>query len=190
MINLLPMEEKKKLRDGYRMLVLAVSLPMLSSVLVVALLTLFPSFVLTLSNYEKILNDSKSSEAVTKQAQEQEMKDTVKSVNLKLAILRSASSEIKASAFFEQILRNRSEGVFITALSYEKSPGGTLLSKRNTTPSGPVIALSGYAEKRDDLLSFVSNLKKIKGFSSVDLPISSLVSESDLPYSLNIAVSK
>ena len=182
MINLLSADEKQKLRERYHFLVLSVCLPALSVILLAAILSFLPTFFLADSNYRSILTESQSKAAVSKQSEEQGMKKVVSDANAKIDLLKMTDDARNAEYFFQEILKSRPSGVYITNFSYD----GNL--KTSDSKYGTGIIVQGNADNRTGLLAFVDALKSKKDFSTVDLPISSLITDTNLSYSLNIAV--
>lgn len=182
MINLLPATEKEKIRKDYRLAVLSVCFSSAFFVLAVAVLSFSPIFFVADSKYQEILAESRTKEVLMKQFQEQEMRKIVAGTNAKIILLKATSTP-SAPQLFRKILDVRPVGVSITGFSYD-----TASSPGKKVNSSFVIALQGMAESRTALLSFVDALNKEKSFSSVDLPLSNLISDADVSYSLNIMV--
>lgn len=189
MFNLLSIEEKQKFRAEYRKLVLSVFLPMLAFVLFIAVVTLVPSVILSYTHYSAMLSESKSDEVLVKKTQELEMKNAVTDANSKILMLRGTEKARSVSLYFDRILADLPKGVHITGLLYDKNIPS---NRRNPVAekSTGLITVSGHAHKRADLLAFKSELEKEKSFSKIDLPVASLVSESDLTYNITITVAE
>jgi hypothetical protein len=185
MINLLSPEERKEIRSEYRRRVLSVCLPMSAGVLFVAILSVLPSCFLAMVANEKILKESLSAEVVSKKTQEAEMNLKVRDANGKIALLKRPMSGTDPRDIFGQILKARAPEIVFTGFTYEKRSAPT--NAKNKAPVTSVV-LQGLSENRDAIQSFAGDLKKNKNFISVDLPISSLVSEADFPYSINIMI--
>jgi hypothetical protein len=185
MINLLTTTEKQKIRKEYHLLVFSLCIPALFVILLIAIASFLPSFFLTSSNYQTLFAESQSTEVVTKQSQEQEMKKIVSDTNAKIALLKKKDTEGSVRDIFREILESRPSGVYITSFSYSAEPSARGKQTEGVSPS---VVVQGKAENRAGLLSFVDILKRKKGFSSVDLPISSLISGTNLSYTLNIAI--
>jgi Tfp pilus assembly protein PilN len=187
MINLLPTNEKQKFRTEYHLLVASVCLPALSAVLLIAILSFLPTFFLSTTKHQSLFAESQSKEAITKQSQEQEMKKLVSDANAKISLLKQATTTRSAQDLFHKIFESRPSGVYITNFSYNNNSKDS--SAKRVSGASIVISVQGKADDRADLLSFVDVLNKTKSFSSVELPISNLVSGTNLSYSLNIVVS-
>jgi len=168
------------MRKAYQMILRSVFLAALSFVLLIAIISFLPNFFIADSKYQKILAESQTKEAVIKQSKEGEMKKLVSDTNAKLLLLHATSTP-SAPKLFREILESRPAGVYITSFSYD------IIPKKGSATS-PGITISGTAEDRTELLSFVESLNKDKSFSSVDLPISNLISDTNVPYTINIIV--
>lgn len=168
------------MRKAYQIILLSVFLTALSLVLFVAIISFLPNFFIADSKYQKILAESQTKEVMIKQSKEGEMKKIVSDTNAKLLLLHATSTP-SAPKLFREILESRPSGVFITSFSYD------FIAKKGSA-AFPGITVSGTAENRSELLSFVESLNKNKSFSSVDLPISNLISDTNVSYTLNITV--
>ncbi|MCK9351660.1 MAG: PilN domain-containing protein [Candidatus Paceibacterota bacterium] len=183
MINLLPFEEKKKIRTDYYWRVVSVCLPLSAGVLSVAIVSLFPSYYFAQVSNKNTLKESQSAEAVSKKTQADEMKQAVLDANKKISLLKEPIAKNNAGAIFDEILKARPEGVSIAGYDYR-----TIAAGRKKTDPTTTIVLQGVSEGREVIQTFVRLLRKNNNFESVDLPISSLISESNFPYSINIVV--
>jgi hypothetical protein len=61
-------------------------------------------------------------------------------------------------------------------------------NKRYQTKTGTVVLVDGTASERDSLVSFLKALEESKSFSAVDVPISSLTKDKNLPFSMTIFI--
>jgi hypothetical protein len=187
MINLLSLEEKKEIRKDYHRRVHSVCLPLSAFVFFIAVLTLLPSYFMSLRAYEKILKESKSEEVVNKQSQEAEMRSLVTDANKKILLLKKVESKNGAWDIFNKILSMRPDGVTITGFSYEyRIP--TANAKAQETVKA--ISIQGVSKSRETIQTFTNTVKKDRNFKSVDLPISSLISDSDFSYNINIVANE
>lgn len=185
MIDLLPASEKHAIRKEYHLRVLVVCFAMFSSVLAAMVISFFPTYLFTLSRYGAFLAESQSDEAQNRISQVKEMETTVRETNKKIDLLKSGASVPQVKDIFLEILESESQGVSITALSYDF--GGVVSKKgkdNTTTPSS--VSIQGKSSDRAPLLAFKDALVQKKEFGSVDLPISSLVKDTDLSFSINL----
>ncbi|MCX6736376.1 MAG: PilN domain-containing protein [Candidatus Parcubacteria bacterium] len=187
MINLLPENEKQRIRKEYHLLVLSVWLPVIFIILIVAISSFLPSFFLSRLQYQKVLAESQTKEVITKQSQVLEMKRNAKEANTKIALLlKNSTSTESVLSLFREIVESRPGGVYITNFSFDRNAG--IRPPKGKKTASPSILVQGRADNRAELLSFVDALNKKKDFSSVDLPLSNLISSTNLSYTLNIAV--
>ena len=181
MINLLSAEEKKKIRSDYRFRVLSACLPLFAGVLLFAFLTLLPSFFFAQISNVNMLKESQSAEVVNKKTQETEMKNIVLATNKKISLLNKSLFKNTPAVVFDEILKRLPEGVTVVDYEYQKN---SVTQKIKTITAN--IVISGVAQKREIILAFVDSLRQNKNFTSVDLPVASLVNESNFSYSINI----
>src|SRR3989344_3561519 len=80
----------------------------------------------------------------------------------------------------------KNSGVKITSFSYEK--GNTSKIKDKVSIDDDKISLYGKARKRDDLLLFENQLKKEWGDQKIVSPVSNLINEKDLDFSLTLYI--
>ncbi|MCX6739103.1 MAG: PilN domain-containing protein [Candidatus Parcubacteria bacterium] len=187
MINLLPENEKQKIKKEYHLLVLSVWLPAIFIILTVAIFSFLPSFFLSRLQYQKIFAESQTKEVITKQSQVLEMKRSANDANMKISLLlKNSTSTQSAQPLLREIMESRPSGVYITSFSFDRNAGVRPPKDKKTVP--PSIVIQGRADSRAGLLSFVDALNKKKEFSSVDLPLSNLISDTNLFYTLNITV--
>lgn len=187
MIDLLPTTEKNAIRQEYRLRVFAVCLGMLFLTLATAVFSFLPTYLFTLSRYETFLTESQSDETQSRISQAKEKETTVQDTNKKIDLLKSGVSSPYVKDIFLDILESKTAGVSITGLSYDS--GGAVSKKgKDEAVSPPTIGIQGKSSDRGALLAFKDALSRKKEFSSIDLPISSLVKDTELSFSINISI--
>lgn len=103
----------------------------------------------------------------------QEAENAIKTLNTELAQVAHYPST-PLTAYLKTIAEDTPAGITVTALSYSKSRG--------------TFNLDGHANRRDDLLVFVSRLQNETMFSSVDSPITNLLKETDATFHLSLTL--
>lgn len=187
MIDLLPASAKNAIRKEYNLRVFTVCLAMLSLVLMAMVFSFLPTYLFTLSRYGAFLAESQSDETQSRISQVKEMETTVLDTNKKIDLLRSGASALHVKDIFLEILESKTTGVTITGLSYDA--GGTVSKKgKEETITPPTIGIQGRSSDRAELLAFKDALAQKKEFGLVDLPIASLVKDTDLGFSINISM--
>lgn len=175
MLNLLPLQEKKKTLTEYRLRFFAFAVFTLGALIVANLALLTPSYLLAVSKYDSISADLAARQA--KQGiggQAKTIDGQVRAVNKKIALFSSDGSTKRVSPadVNAKIIEIKSAAIKIQSFSYDAS--------------GPQerIVVSGLADDRDSLAAFVDALKKEGTFSSVDLPVSSYVKSTNIDFSI------
>jgi hypothetical protein len=186
MIDLLPIPEKNAIRKEYHLRVFVVSLAMFSSVLAASVLSFLPTYLFTISRYGAFLSELQSDETQGRISQVKEMEMTVRETNKKIDLLKSGESASNVSSILLGILENKPRGVTITALSYNLGESIVKKGKESATPTA--VGITGKSANRASLLAFKDALAQKKEFITVDLPISSLVKDTDLSFSITISM--
>lgn len=175
MLNLLPIQEKKKVLTEYRLRFFAFAVFTLGALIVANLALLTPSYLLAVSKYESISADLAEKQA--KQGAGGQVKTIdgqVRAINKEISLFLNDSSvkRVSPAEAMAKIIRIKSAAIKIQGFSYDAG--------------GPQerIVVSGIANDRDSLAQFVDELKKEGTFSSVDLPVSSYVKSTNIDFSI------
>ena len=176
MHNLLPFEEKKKIRTAYRFRLGVVAISAIVLIMGINLVLLIPSYMLALSKHDlvaKEVADLETQQSSLKEAKEFDVQ--IKLVNKKIDnFLESGEkvSRLVPSEVLTKIMGVKGAMIKIQNITYDSS------GKQER------LVLSGKANNRDGLASFVEDLKKTQIFTSVELPISSYVKSVDIDFSV------
>lgn len=100
----------------------------------------------------------------------------VNQINSRLKILENKWSGRDLNALIKKIIDNKNAGVKIKLLSYNNG----------NAAEGGIITISGEAARRQDLFTFESGLKKEFGEDKVASPISNMIKEKDLIFTLTL----
>lgn len=186
MIDLLPALKKNAIREEYRLRVFVVSLAVSSLVLILTISAVLPTYFFTLSRYGAFLAESQSDETQSRISQMKEMETTVRETNKKIDLLKNGTLTPRVKDVFLAILESKTEGIAITGFSYDI---GGVVSKKGKEESSPSnISIQGRSSDRATLLAFKDALSQRTRFSTVDLPVSSLVKDTNLSFSINISM--
>jgi hypothetical protein len=187
MIDLLPAPEKNAIRKEYRLRVFTVCFAMLSLVFTIMIISFLPTHLFVISRYEAFLTESESDETQSQLSLVKDRETTVRDTNKKIEILKIGAGTARATDIILNILASKSNGVVITGLTYDF--GGVISKKAGVeTSSPPSVGITGRSADRAALLAFRDALARRKEFGAVDLPISSLVKDTDLTFSLNLVL--
>ncbi len=178
MINLLPLSHKKEIKKEYtrRFIVIFGFFFVIGAL--IELVFCFSLFSRTDSYFRGLEKELKLAKKVSALNKMEDMERRVDDLNHLLVIYednrnkrRSPTSEISL------ILSVLPESIVIDSFIFDKD------IKNQTNKE---IALAGTAVRRDVFLSFVEALRKIPLFKEVESPVSNLLKEGDMKFSLHI----
>ena len=177
MLNILPIEEKKKALIEYRLRLSVVSFFGISALAVASSVLFAPAYILAVSKH----NSSEAQLAELKKKyggaeQEKELGAQIREINTKILLLLSGDTSERhtPSQAVASILSLKGNEIKISAFTYE------------AMASQERVVLTGTASDRDNLANFVEILKKDPTFTSVTMPISSYVKSENIDFSIVI----
>ena len=181
MLNILPLEEKKKNLKEYYLRLGVVSLVVAISLVLANLALLTPAYFNALAKEAeaeaRIANATgKSVEETAKEEQvvNATITDLNKKVNLFLGTSTSTATRFVPSEVFESILKNKTSSIKIYSISYD------------ATLDREQLVVTGRSLDRDSLAQFIESLKKSGLFTAVDLPIQSYVKSTNIEFSVTL----
>lgn len=176
MINLLPISGIKKIISEYRVRLVATALVMLAVTMLIAIVLLFPAYLLASHKRTVVLEDL--SKIGDRDASSQELKDlekNIKETDTTLDLLGEKGQKFSISGdIIEKTSGFRTESIKITGIFYDK---------RDTEGS---LSLKGSATNRQSLTNFVEMLKKDTAYKDVSLPISDFVKDRNIDFTVMI----
>ncbi len=184
MINLLPTAEKYVIRKEYHLRVVTVCFAMFSFVLVVMVLSYLPTYLAVVSRHETFLAEMQNDKTQGRMSQMKEMEAVIQETNKKIDLLKIGASNPDVPGIFLKILESKTAGLTLTGFSYDF--GGYVAQKGKEEAVPISISVQGRSSDRAALIAFKDALVQQKEFKTVDLPISSLVKETDLSFSIRI----
>lgn len=179
MINLIPNEEKKRMRKDFFLRLLIVLFFMLSFSFLIASVAVFPSLVLSYQN--KILITKKLENEKNQKIPEVDEKaqNQVTELNEKLNLIEKAINNkyIFSEKVIDEILQRKIAGIKITKIFYQ-----------NDEFKGRIVTINGLANNREQLLLFRKSFEESTLFKDVNLPISNFVKDRNIQFNLNLSV--
>jgi Tfp pilus assembly protein PilN len=165
---------RRKIKRDYRFRLLAIRLSLLVVLLASGLALSIPTYVILDSKLNAALLEKTAISNVTVGSESGTVKNDVSSIRRKLEIIKTDNEEIPISAILERIMSKRTVGIRINSISLKRK-----------TEAGSIM-LAGIAETRDGLVVFSKNLQSDETFTNVNLPVSSLTRNKDVPFSIII----
>lgn len=177
MINLLPKNQKELLKKGLRSRIIVVSAFLLTAGFGTGLIMLLPSYFLVSNNFYKT-NPSSSLSKFKDDNLNQKILDLPNEINSKLVLFQQDINKVSSASYFSKIAELLPSGVQLNSLSFSKN-------QDYNGKNGTSVLIGGIAANRDALMSFSDLLKKSNMFLIVEVPVSSLTKNKDLPFSIN-----
>jgi len=181
-MNLLPKENKILFKKYYLRKLFVVFSFLIFSAIVAGIIVLIPMHLFILSHKKDLSAESAAYFKKDAKSADNAITLEIEKLNNRLDFLGKAENDKKLNIVFKNIFDKKNSGVKITSFSYEK--GNTSKIKDKVSIDDDKISLYGKARKRDDLLLFENQLKKEWGDKKIVSPVSNLINEKDLDFSL------
>lgn len=174
MINLLPTEDKVANKKDYLSRLFVVAGILIFIIVTISFVLFLPVF-LSLFFEEKDLarqldvlrQDDSSVEAEKIYAE-------LGVLNARLALYEKNNNEVRqVSALIKKIISFKTDGIRISSFRYEKDKDGKII-------------IIGKSDSRSDFVDFKKKLEDDKSFSSVSSPLSNLLKETDISFTMTI----
>lgn len=177
MLNLLPIEEKNKIRREYIFRRLSAVFLLLFFVLVISSILLFPVYILSKIRLDEIKKENvELSKKINTVDDEEKLASLVKEIGDKTAGIKPAlGTEINKA--FSSVISDRPANIKITGLDYKKN-----------APNKAEITITGVSADRESLKSYGKRLQDDIWFSEVNLPISNFAKAKNIDFSIKIVV--
>lgn len=174
MINLLPKEKKIHLKTEYRLRFTAVSLISAAVVIFFTIASFLPLYAAFSSR--ATLLDVSTATNVSTEAQQKTTRVAVEQTRRQLSVLEDKGAHYNIATGLVPEIVSRKGGTEIEGISY------------NATDENIIIRTNGMAPQRDDLTGFIRALEESGLFTEVKSPVSNLVREENLVFSLELVI--
>lgn len=179
MFNLLPENLKERIKKEYRLRLAIVILSFVVMSQIFFLIFLFPSW---LNSYSKEKDYLVKSDEINKTISALDVASTTSFINFlnkKLLTINDVLEYPRVVPIFNSIMSAKSQSIRLEGIYYTSADSDSA-----------VVTVNGLSDRRDSLVLFTDNLKKIDGFNKVDLPISNLAKDKNIDFSININIEK
>lgn len=177
MMNLLPENEKNKLsQERMRRLLMVVGLS-LASLFALGAALILPTYLSLLSQKRALNYQLTVTESNPGLKEIGDIEQSINDFNSKLTLFEQGEEKIQpVASVLEEALATRQGSITFKNIGY----------KRDLRTSSEELSIQGNATHRDALLDFVKNLEKLDSFKKVDLPVTSLLKETDIDFQLTL----
>jgi hypothetical protein len=179
--TLLPEENIKTLKRDYRIRIFITLMIFIASGITIGILSLLPSYIVSYTLEKNLINKVQN-------IQKDRAADGIDNVISELkksytfvGALRTDKSKISFTSNIETILALKPKNVSLTSFEIASSSKVDGISD---------IVVQGIASTRESLLSFKKSIESNPVISKVELPISDLTKNKDLPFAMRFVITK
>lgn len=173
MFTLLPEQNKKSLFKEYRIRLFAVIFLFLTAFCLISTALLFPSYISLYFERGVLEDESARITAEIKEKNEKGIVETLARINHTLVAVKPSESNVLTVT--KLILDKLPQGISIDRFVYTRGDG-----------ADSSLSIQGIAGTRSELITFSRDLEKQPVFTKVDLPISNLAKQSEVPFTLTV----
>ena len=174
MFTLLPEDYKKRIVKDYRSRLTNVGLLLFIGAFFAGIILLIPSLAFVGSKKTELLSEKMLLETDIAEKNSNNLAEALSSIRTDLVVLQR--EEVSPTDFIKKIIGVKTPAIKINEIHY------TL-----TEDTAGTFTISGLALLRKDLTSFTKSLETIPGVILVDLPISNLAKDANLPFTIQIS---
>jgi len=174
MLNLLPEEEKKRLKREYTVRYLIVIFLAIIFTGIIYFVLAFPSYVISKLKQQELTAIIAELDRVDISKGVPVTELSLIDINKKIGDLRGTGKEVSIANIISEILNTVTSSIKINSFNYDKN----------------FLMLNGMAKDRDGLTSFVKKLEENTLFTKVNLPVSNLAQEKNINFSIQISIKK
>ena len=177
MINLIPPHARKDVKLEYWVRVVSVWLFLMSFALIITGVLMVPSLV-SIQSQLQWYNNSFQQASLENEANKQ-LEENINRANTIAQKLIQDNNTILFSSILSDIQKATNNTIIINTVS---------ITRQEEDAVGP-IQLAGIAESRGALVTFRDTLESYDMFDSIELPLSNLAKDKDIPFNITVTVS-
>ena len=141
---------------------------------------LVPAYLVSVGNFSRLSFENNSLHVETPASDTQLLSLPVE-IETKSRFLQNYNSSVKVMDSFVEVVKFLPEEVKLDSINFMR--GQSFDNKKSAS-----MRVSGVASNREMLISFSNALKNSGKFSNVEVPVSSLTKDKDLPFTMNIFI--
>jgi hypothetical protein len=174
MRNLLTPTIKRQLRREYLLRVAVIGLIFFSVAVLLGIIAFMPSYLLSMSERRAVVSQAAVIEESLASREIQELSNDLHRSRTELELIAGLETGGVISDRLIALVESGSLGISLSSFSYTRGEGESTL------------IISGEADTRSDLLAFEGILDENPDYTSVILPVSNLVSERNISFSITL----
>lgn len=174
MLNLIPPVAYKTVKREYMFRVVTVWLMMLAAVFIIVSVLMIPTYIMVAIERANYIDSMSAVESHQDAISDRE--EEIKTTNHLAEVIIAEPTSFSLTAHMNLFQKYAGEGILIQSYQYDL--------QKDT----PMIRLVGTATTRGILASFRDKLESDTAYVEVDLPISSLVKDVDVPFTISLTL--
>jgi hypothetical protein len=179
MTNFLPEKLKKEVKREYLFRLLSFSSLSLLVVIMVAICFLMPSSFLSKTKINFIDKQISDENATLLKSDPSLVSETKKTNEITGVLSSGINNEDQINSILKKIINAKNDDVKISIFSFSIDPSGARK-----------FSVQGTSNTRDSLISFTKDLKSLGIFANVDLPVSDLIKNSNVDFTIGLTLNK
>mgnify|MGYP003474449490 FL=1 len=179
MYKLLTPEETNKVKKEYSLRRFSVTLALLSAVAMFMIVTLVPALIFTIKKKESALFTLSAVDKPLRLTNKESLERWVERKKFELGALTPDVWPDTPYIYFKKIIEKKTSSITIGSFSFSRGNNG------NKT-----LRVVGTALNRKELLAFQSALSESGDWTQVDLPLSTIAREADIPFEMSLLPQK
>lgn len=180
-MNLLPITEKENLKKGFNIRFMILLSILISVAFILGVIMLSPAYFLIKGNLVIATSVNSVAEDQDKEMEKQIL-ELPTEIDIKLKFLQTHMASKKTTDSLSKVISNLPKKVSLNTISFKRNQG-------EKEKKGITVSIFGIAADRESLVAFDTALKTSNTFSTIDIPVSSLTKDKNLPFSANLFIS-
>ncbi len=178
MFNVLPENIKQKIKSEYKLRRATVVFSLILALEISSLVLLFPSWLVSFYKEKDALAEQSAIISSSLAMSTQGVASKITETNTTLYTIDGLLSYPRLYPIVSTVISKKNSGIHLTQFSFTP-----------TSATAASITLSGIASDRQTLVSFGKSLSDSGYFDTVDLPVSNLAADTNIDFSINLAIS-
>lgn len=179
MYKLLTPEETNKVKKEYSLRRLSVSLALLSAVTMFMIVTLVPALIFTIEKKKSALFTLSAVDKPVRHTNKATLEAWVEKTKAELTALSPDAWPDTPYIYFKKIIEKKTPSITVGTMSFSRASNGN-----------KSVKVVGTATNRKNLLAFQSALNESGDWTQVDLPLSTIAREVDIPFEISLVPQK
>jgi Tfp pilus assembly protein PilN len=176
MFNLLPQSEKQNILKEYATRRNILIVMFVFALGVISVVALIPAYLLSTIKLNEVNDELVRVKGSVAFQESDNLNKILIDTNAKLASVKATKDQVYVADLIKNVISKQDLNIRINGIMYKRGSAGAM----------SVITLAGIAHNREQLSSFVQDLRSLPLFTSVNLPVSSFAKDKNAEFSIQI----